>query len=116
LSLPPLDGHGEVAPRSKSSKHGKYPKIGAAEDPEVFPDVDVDDDDAAGDDGRNDEDDNGDENNNGDKEEDYPLDNPKHCVEFFAIICHQSIPSFNLYSSQHLPTTSRCFTQGGATE
>jgi hypothetical protein len=46
LSLPPLDGHGEVAPRSKSSNNNrKKQKIRAAEDPKVSPDVDEDDED-----------------------------------------------------------------------
>jgi hypothetical protein len=67
LSLPPLDGHCEVAPRSKSNYNkGNKQKIHAAKKP------DVDAEDANGDDERNDEDEHGDENNGSNEEEDCP--------------------------------------------
>jgi hypothetical protein len=72
LSFPPLDGHCEVAPRSKS-KYNKRTKqkIHAAKKPEVSPDIDVED--ANGDDERNDEDEHGDEDDGSNEEEDCPI-------------------------------------------
>jgi hypothetical protein len=68
MSLQPLDGHREVAPRSKSNYNKR--KIHAAKKPEVSPDVDVED--ANGDDERNDEDQHGDEDDGSNEEEDCP--------------------------------------------